>query len=126
MNIEAHEFPLVRLGYDAGEHIPTQEVLARYSALLKREKPFVFLSEGDMDNGNDDVAERKKVSLWMKANKSDIRRLVKGHVHVQPDTAKRFAAKAFAVISEKFWGYPMFIVANAEEARSKAAQLLAS
>ncbi|MCM2438527.1 hypothetical protein HGO34_02190 [Agrobacterium vitis] len=126
MNVDSSDFPFVRMNNDAPSVAPVEELLRQFSDLLARNEAFLFMSEGAFDTSGDNVEDRKKVSLWMKANKGEIRRLVKGHIHVQPDTVKRVAAKAFALISEKFWGYPMFIVATPEEAQEKAAALLAS
>lgn len=126
MHIDSSDFPIVRLNSDASSVAPIKEVLRQLSDILARNKVFLFMSEGPLDTSGDDIEDRKKMSLWMKANKNEIRRLVKGHIHVQPDTAQRTAAQAFATTSEKFWGYPMFIVPTTEEAQVKAKALLAS
>lgn len=129
MNIDATEYPIVRMIADPALDVPVDEVLASISDLLALGRPFVFIGEGDPGDGGGDkqakVEERRKTALWMKANKTEIRRLVKGHVHIVPEAAKRVAMKAFSVVFAKFWGYPMYIVASAEDARAKAQSLLA-
>lgn len=126
MNIDATEFPIVQMVADPALDTPVEEAMASFLELLSRNQPFVFVGTGEPGDGDkDNVEDRRKISLWMKANKAEIRRLVKGHVQIVPDAAKRVAMKAFSVVFGKFWGYPMYIVANAEEARVKARSLLA-
>lgn len=128
MNVDTSEFPVVLMGTDDAKSMTIDEVLALFSALLERSEPFLFMSEGDMGgegNRDGDVADRKKMSLWMKVNKAEIQRLIKGHIYVEPNAAKRLEAEAFVLKAEKFWGYPMFIVATTDKASVKAATLLA-
>lgn len=127
MNVDAKDFPVVRLFQPQGDAMPMGEVLAVFSALLTRDEPFVFYSEGgfDGDGPNGDVADRRDMSLWVKANKAEIRRLIRAHVHLETEAAARVAAEAFAPNSQKFWGYPMLIAATADEARAMCDTMLA-
>ncbi|WP_445143704.1 hypothetical protein [Dyella sp. Tek66A03] len=125
MNIDTAEFPIVWMVADPALNVPMEETIASFSELLSRNQPFVFVGEGEPGDGDtDNVEDRRKITLWMKANKNEIRRLVKGHVQIVTDTAKRAAMEAFSVVFGKFWGYPMHIVAGAEEAHTKAQSLL--
>ncbi|MGZ2749063.1 hypothetical protein [Burkholderia stagnalis] len=124
MHIDASSFPFVRMGYDPSRDEPMDIVLGRLSELLRGGKPFVFLSEGDFNDGGGE-GDRRNVSLWMKANKAEIVRLIKGLVHVEPDAAKRAAAEQFSEGFAKFWGYPMAVVATHQDAQQRAEGLLA-
>ncbi|MGF6175530.1 hypothetical protein [Ensifer sp. 4252] len=119
MHVDITEFPHVWMDFthDAGQ--TTDEVLEVYTDLLAGGEPFVFLGEGgdfEGDNTAQDVADRKKISLWMKRNKRTITALVRAMIYIEPNVSKRIAARAFALVYEKFWGYPMFVAANRDEA----------
>ncbi|WBU65775.1 hypothetical protein [Paracoccus aerodenitrificans] len=90
---------------DPGDDTPVDTVLADFSALLARDQSFLLMSEKDMTDTEQSPANGKKVALWMKANKAEMRRLIRGHIHVQPERGKRLAAKAFALATEKAFGH---------------------
>lgn len=127
MNINASEYPIVRMVADPALNQPVDDVMASFSELLARGQPFVFIGEGEPgdDQEKDNVEDRRKITRWMKANKTELRRLVKGHVQITPQATRRAAMEAFSVVFVKFWGYPMYIVASDVEARAKAQSLLA-
>lgn len=119
MHVDATAFPEVWMDFTHGTGQTIDEVLDVYSALLARGEPFVFLGEGgDVEGDKDahDVADRKTISLWMKRNRTAINALVRAMVYIEPNTSKRIAVRAFALVYEKFWGYPMFVAASRDEA----------
>lgn len=126
MYLDIRDFPVVRMGNDPADNVPIDTLLAQISDLLERDRPFVFISEMDSDNGQEkgNVDDRRKVALWMKANRTPIRQLIKGHIQVVTDAGQRAEFMAFAAGFEKFWGYPMFVVATVPEAQDKALSLL--
>ncbi|MGH8053319.1 MAG: hypothetical protein ACREP4_05295 [Stenotrophomonas sp.] len=124
MRVDSSHFPLVRLDYAPENADSTETVLADMSALLAREQPFVYIASGGFDQGEPDIDERRKVANWMKANKPAIVKLTKAHVHVAANDDEQRKAEEFSRFFENFWGYPMLIVGNAEEAEAKASELL--
>ncbi|HDX3930724.1 TPA: hypothetical protein ROF83_002714, partial [Citrobacter freundii] len=105
----------------------SNDILIAISKLLQKKQPFVFICSGlptESNKENDDVNERRKITTWMKDNKAAIGQLIKGHIHIIPETTKRTELESFSVTFERFWGYPMFIVATENEAREKANALL--
>lgn len=119
MHVDINEFPQVWMDFTLGAGQSTDEVLAVYTDLLARGEPFVFLGEGgdfEGDRAAQDVADRKKISLWMKQNKRAITALVRAMIYIEPNVSKRIAARAFALVYEKFWGYPMFVAVSRDEA----------
>lgn len=125
MNIDANNYPIVRMQNDPSLDMGVEEVLASFSKLLLLGRPFAFIGEGTPEDEGGNGDDRRQVTLWMKANKAELRRLVKGHVQIVPDASKRAEMEAFSVVFGKFWGYPMFIATSEEEAQGKARSLLA-
>lgn len=124
MYIDSSSYPLVRMGYERDKAVPVDRLLEDFSALLDRGQAFVFFSDGDMSQEERSPEERKKVVLWMKARRPELKSLVRALVHAEPDVQKRAEAEAFAQMFGKAWGYPMLLVASTQEARQRAAQLL--
>ena len=127
MEIDASRFPVVRMRENAQVNQPVGTVLEHYVHLLQRDEPFVviadtFPSQGDrkQERGED----RRAVTMCMKAHKTEISRLIKGHIQVVKNAELRPEAKQFATIFQKFWGYPMFVVATEDEALFMAVTLL--
>lgn len=119
MHVDTTDFPEVWMDFTHGTGQTIDEVLVVYTDLLARGEPFVFLGEGgDVEGDKDahDVADRKKISLWMKRNKTAINALVRAMIYIEPNTSKRIAVRSFALVYEKFWGYPMFVAASRDEA----------
>lgn len=127
MLIDASLFPLVWMQIASPSQNPDDSPFAEFEALLARKEPFVLLNDEGLTQGDHEhsPAEMKQTSLWMKRHKSDLRAFVKASIHIEPSTTKRLAAKAFAIVYEKFWGYPMFMTATKEEALALAQKLLA-
>lgn len=127
MFMDDANFPIVRLHYDQVPDREENDVFVVFEALLDRNTPFVIIGQsGSADDAEHehDPAERKRMALWSKKNKPRLRTLVKAMIHVEPSTAKRLGMKAFQVMSEKFWGYPMLLAASEMEALEKAMTLL--
>jgi len=126
MLIDASKFPLVWMRLNAPGTDPTASPFAEFELLLARKELFVLLNDEGLDKGEHEHSpeERKQTSLWMKRHKSELRAFVKAGIYIEPNTAKRLAAKAFARVYQKFWGYPMLTVATKDEALVLARMLL--
>ncbi|TDA43288.1 hypothetical protein [Burkholderia pyrrocinia] len=126
MLIDASKFPLVWMRLNAPGTDPTVSPFAEFEGLLARKEVFVLLNDEGLDKGEHEHSpeERKQTSLWMKRHKSELRTFVKAGIYIEPNTAKRLATKAFALVYEKFWGYPMLTVATKDEALALAQRLL--
>ncbi|HBO6774561.1 hypothetical protein FA454_32650 [Pseudomonas aeruginosa] len=124
MNIDTTEYPIVRM--ENARARPVEEVLECISELLARGRPFVFVSQdAPDDDAEEHIDTRRKIASWMKANRTEIRRLIKGHLQIVSEPDQRDGMQAFSVVFARFWGYPMFVVASVEAARAKAESLLA-
>ena len=119
-NIE--NFPIVGLSYRAEDQVSVDETIETYEELLDKQQAFVFLSEGSMNQENNNHEERKKVASWVKQNRERLAHYVKALVHIEPEENLRLEAQKFANNFIKFSGYPMFIV----ESQAKADQLIDS
>lgn len=125
MFIDSSNFPLVWMRREATSIDDPQDAFEGFADLLTRKQAFVFLTdEGFEQDHEHSKEERKQTSLWMKKNKAEIRAYVKGMVLIEPNAAKRLAAKAFAVVFGKFWGYPLVITGSKDEALKLAHGLL--
>lgn len=129
MLLDAATFPIVRMAFDQGSAGSAEEAFSAFEALLDRSTPFVIIGQG----GNADSAEhehdgdaRRQLALWSKKHKPRLRKFVKAMIYVEPSAAKRLGMKAFQVMFEKFWGYPMLPAASEAEALEMAQGLLAS
>ena len=127
MLIDSTQFPLVWIQFSKSPSTPNAPLFAEFEALLARREVFVLINgEGlDKDEKEHSKEETKQTTLWMKRNKAELRAFIKAGIYIEPNAAKRLAAKAFAVVFEKFWGYPMRIVATKDEAVALAQSLLA-
>jgi hypothetical protein len=124
MKINDANFPIVWMYWtEASEHDPFKQL----EELLRRETPFVLMTadSSDQEPHEHSPGERKKITLWMKANKARLRLYIKAMIVIEPNAAKRFAAKTFAIAFEKFWGYPLLTGENREVALLTAQALLA-
>jgi hypothetical protein len=127
MFIDATDFPLVWMKIASSSENPVDTPFAEFEALLARKKIFVLLNDEGLDENKHEHSpeEMKQVSLWMKRHKSELRTFVKAAIYVEPGAARRLAAKTFAVVYEKFWGYPMLTTITKDEAMALAKKLLA-
>jgi len=94
--------------------------------VLARNEPFVLISNEGLDKEQPEHSpeQLKQITLWMKRHKSELKRYVKASIHIESSLAKRLAGKAFALVYEKFWGYPMLIATTEDEALALARNLL--
>lgn len=121
MLIDDTQFPLVWMRAKTSD-IPASP-FASLETLLAREKCFVLLD--NMAHEHEETPEeRKQLALWMKRHKEALRTFIKAAIHIEPDADKRPAAQAFAPTYEKFWGYPLRVVASTDEALALARELL--
>jgi len=118
MQMNTDDFPLVWTRYKSEGDGQSHALFEQFEALLALQRPFVLLNDEGLASPGDTQTqdERKQISLWMKRNKTTLRSYVKGAVFVEPRASVRTASIEFAVMYEKFWGYPMRIVASCEEA----------
>lgn len=118
-------FPFVWMSYaDAHDH-DHDEDFASFEENLKRGESFVLLTDSAPSEDHEHTPEeRRRMSLWMKKNKADLRKLVLAMVVVEPSAAKRLAFKAFGITFAKFWGYPMMLASSRDEAIAIARKLL--
>ncbi|KQQ56726.1 hypothetical protein ASF66_20860 [Pseudomonas sp. Leaf129] len=125
MRIDATQFPFVWLQKNTlGD---TQEKsLAEFEDLLARDEAFVLLSHEGL--GKEQPAhtpdEKKQMALWMKRHKTLLKKYVKASIQIESNFTKRIAGKTFAIVYEKFWGYPMIMTATENEALTLAKKLL--
>ncbi|SBS32997.1 hypothetical protein MSP8887_01838 [Marinomonas spartinae] len=130
MLLDVSQFPLVWIRLNAQCADPEASLFDEFEALLARKSVFVLLNDEGLNEDEGDhehsPEEMKQMSLWMKRHRSELRSFVKAAIYIEPNTAKRLATKAFALVYEKFWGYPMFMVATKNEALDLAQTLLLS
>jgi hypothetical protein len=128
MLIDATQFPLVWMQLSKQGNDLDASPLAEFEALLARKEVFVLINDEGLDKGEREHSkeEAKQITLWMKRNKADLQTFIKAGIYIEPNAAKRLAAKAFASVYEKFWGYPMLIVATKDDALTLARTLLPS
>ncbi|WP_115718848.1 hypothetical protein [Gallaecimonas mangrovi] len=128
MFIDASQFPIVWMRLNVPGTDPEASPFAEFEALLARKRVFVLLNDEGLDKGDHQHSseEMKQTSRWMKRHKSELRAFVKAGIYIEPSTAKRLATQAFTRVYEKFWGYPMLMVATKDEALALAQTLLSS
>ena len=126
MQIDASGFPLVWMRFKAPATDPDASPFAEFEALLARKQGFVLFNDEGLDKSDHEHSpeEKKQTALWMKRNKNELRAFVKAAIYIEPSIAKRMATKAFASLYEKFWGYPMRMVATRDEALALAQKFL--
>ena len=126
MLIDTSTFPLVWMRFNASGNDPEASPFTEFEALLARKEVFVLLNDEGLDKGDHEHSseEMKQTSRWMKRHKSELKAFVKAAIYIEPNTAKRLATKAFSLVYEKFWGYPMLMVATKDHALALAQQLL--
>lgn len=125
MLIDHATFPLVWLRRDA-DAANSDALFEAFEHLLARQQAFVLLSDAGFDDDGHEhpQEERKRMTLWMKKNRTALRAYVCGMVLVEPSAAKRLAGKAFAVMFGKFWGYPLHVGDSRGDAIDIAQRLL--
>lgn len=129
MLINATQFPIVWIKMMKSNPITNISPLDEFEALLAKKTVFVLINDEGIDKEEREHShtkeEAKHITLWMKRNKRDLKAYIKAGIYIEPNMTKRLAAKAFSLVFEKFWGYPMVIVPTKEEALILAKTLLA-
>lgn len=127
MSMNSSDFPLVWMSFSQQPGQDPQKDFDEFEANLRRGEPFVILSDSTPTEDHEHTPEEKKrVSLWMKKHKLELRKLVLAMILVEPNQAKRLGYKAFWVMFAKFWGYPMLLAASREQAVDMAREVLST
>jgi len=126
MRIDATQFPFVWMQIVAPDKGSDTSPFIELETLLARQEVFVLLNDEGMAHSKQTHSseEMKQTTRWMKAHKSELRAFVKASICIEPNNVKRVAAKPFAIVYEKFWGYPLMMTASKEEALAVAKKLL--
>lgn len=125
MLVDDAKFPIVRMHYNRADDRGDSVSFQIFEDLLARETSFVLIDLGAESEQVQSNEERKRLTLWMKRNRAALHRHVLAMVYVEPSPANRFLAKSAAPVFQKFWGYPMLVVASEAAADAVAARLLA-
>lgn len=128
MRIDDTHFPFVWMQMVSPGKDPDASPFTEFEALLARKEAFVLLNDEGFAHGSHEHSpeEMKQATRWMKAHKNELRTFVKASVVIEPNTVKRTAAKPFAVIFEKFWGYPLILASSKDDALVIAHNLLSA
>ncbi|MGN6091010.1 MAG: hypothetical protein ACTHOL_01555 [Luteibacter jiangsuensis] len=127
MSMNSSDFPLVWMSFSQQSGQDPQKDFDEFEANLRRGEPFVILSDSTTTEDHEHTPEEKKrVSLWMKKHKLELRKLVLAMILVEPNQAKRLGYKAFSVMFAKFWGYPMLLAESREQAVDMARKVLST
>ncbi|HEO8481916.1 TPA: hypothetical protein UMF72_000175 [Stenotrophomonas maltophilia] len=126
MKIDRAHFPIVWMRNDPALAEPLDQVLSDLSSLLSLQKPFVCIAMDtpQRSSSGNDVDERRALAAWVKQNTHSIQQQIRGHVQIVQEAQEREAMEAFSVAFFKFWGYPMYVVADVDAGLAKALSLL--
>jgi pantothenate kinase-related protein Tda10 len=116
-------FPIVRLrsqGLPAGY---TRTWVAELETLMRGGAPFVLIFLDTI--ANEAQEDRKTRMQRLKANKAALVTLCHGIISVEPNTARRLARQAQAVIVSKAFGFRLAVTTDIQEAEQLARGLLA-
>lgn len=114
---DTENFPVVKVSYASEDDMTIEQNIANFEALLDQKKQFVFVGEGPMPEQNASHEERKLVAAWVKQKRNTLTELVKALIHIEPDEQTRLLTQKFANNYIKFTGYPMFVVADQDQAQ---------
>ena len=127
MSMNSADFPLVWMNLTQEPGHDHQKDFDEFEANLQRGEPFVLLTDtAPAEDHEHSPEEKKRVALWMKKHKTELRRLILAMILVEPNSAKRLGLKAFAIVFAKFWGYPLLLASSREEAIDMARELLSA
>ncbi|SNY56750.1 hypothetical protein [Stenotrophomonas sp. CC120223-11] len=126
MKIDSAHFPIVWMRNDPALAEPLDQVLSDLSSLLSLQKPFVCIAMDapQRNSSGNDVDDRRALAAWVKQNTHSIQQQIRGHVQIVQEPQEREAMEAFSVAFFKFWGYPMYVVADVDAGLAKALSLL--
>lgn len=127
MKIDHTGFPIVWMRAASNEDGNDEDVFEALQSLLARERPFVIVHAQELTGHEHqhDQGEMKQASIWMKRHKAALKSFVKASIYIEPSTPRQLSAKAFVVMYENFWGYPLRFAATQTDAVELAHQLLA-
>lgn len=127
MSMNSSDFPLVWMNLTQEPGHDHQQDFDAFEANLQRGEPFVLLTDtAPAEDHEHSPEEKKRVALWMKKHKTELRRLILAMILVEPNSAKRLGLKAFAIVFAKFWGYPLLLASSREQAIDMARELLSA
>lgn len=125
MSMNSADFPLVWMNLAQGPGHEHQDDFDAFEENLRRGEPFVLLTDtAPSEEHEHSPEEKKRMGLWMKQHKAELRRLVLAMILVEPNPTKRITFKAFSVVFTKFWGYPLYLAPSREQAIEMAKELL--
>ncbi|QNH15496.1 hypothetical protein HEP74_00619 [Xanthomonas sp. SS] len=125
MSMNSSDFPFVWMNLTQEPGHDHEKDFDEFEENLRRGEPFVILTDtAPAEDHEHSPEEKKRIALWMKKHKLELRRLVLATILVEPNSAKRLGFKAFAVLFAKFWGYPLLLAASREQAIEMAKGLL--
>lgn len=125
MSMNSSDFPLVWMNLTQEPGHDHEKDFDEFEENLRRGEPFVLLTDtAPAEDHEHSPEEKKRIALWMKKHKLELRRLVLATILIEPNSAKRLGFKAFAVFFTKFWGYPLLLAASREQAIEMAGELL--
>jgi hypothetical protein len=119
---DARDFPIVRI---SGRGLPIgygPQLVAEMDALLVTDKPFVIIALDSAENPDHD--DQKTLMVWVKSHKSELSRLCKGFVSIEPDRAVRLLKRAQGAAIAMAFGLRMKIAADRSQAEALAKRLL--
>ncbi|KIS41570.1 hypothetical protein [Kosakonia radicincitans] len=131
--IDESEFPLVWLiQVDQMENRSSQSEaydnsFIQLEKILGKKIPFVIISATEFEDEEQhehSKEEKMKLALWLKKNKANVKKYIIAQIQIVPENKQSLILKGFAKAFSKFWGYPMLIVSDKENAIVKANNLL--
>ncbi|WP_144110331.1 hypothetical protein [Paraburkholderia sp. BCC1886] len=108
------DFPFVLFNSEAAQPGYASQWEREMILLAKNDKAFVIVY--DQHRSEEDHDDRKHRGIWLKHNKSELGRLCKCLISVEPDEARRHALKALSEMATKAFGIPHEVVATRDDA----------
>ncbi|MEI7065790.1 hypothetical protein WCU84_19385 [Dickeya chrysanthemi] len=133
LKIDESEFPIVWLTQIENiENKPSQaddadDSFIQLEKILDKRSPFIIINTaefGDKNRHEHSKDEKMKIVLWLKKNKKNVKKYIIAQIQIVPKEKQGLLLNSFVKTFSKFWGYPMIIVSNKEQALEKAKSLL--
>ena len=119
---DVSHFPIVHLRPGAAQPGYAEPWEKEMNILLTSDTPFVVIFPA---NGTEETHEdRKRRGIWLKKNKKALGRACLSLITIEPDSFKRVALKAQALMAVKAFGVPIEVFTTPEEASSRAKLLI--
>lgn len=119
---DVSDFPLVVFRSDAAGPGYARQWEKEMSSLMENGRAFVVVY--DQHRSEEDHEDRKHRGIWLKHNKSELGRLCKCLISVEPDEPRRLALQAMSEVGVKAFGIPHEVVATRDDALGIAQSLL--